>query len=134
MEDCARTIASAMRAIRSASDGPLSQSWTWCIENAGELLAGLQQPPDSKEFEWWYMILWRYHEKLDLSIWGRMDDIAKNGCDEIDLRGCKVAVEEEIGRVKGSGGASHILKSLEDASARLNQLIDYREKVRDELS
>ena len=49
-------------------------------------------------------------------------------------RGYKDVVEEEIGRVKGSGGASDILKSLEDACARLNQLIDYREKVRDELS
>ena len=130
-EDRAHAIASAVRAICSASNGPLSQSWTWCIENAGELLTGLQQSPDSKEFEWWYTILWRYRGKLDPRIWGRMDDIAKNGGDEIDLKGCKVAVEEETDKVKGSGGASHILKSLDDACTRLNELIDYRDKVRD---
>ena len=104
MEDRAHAIASAIRAIRSASNGPLSQSWTWCIDNTGELLTGLQKSPDSEEFKWWYMILWRYRGKLDASIWGRMDDIAKNGGDEIDLKGCKVAVEEEIDKVEGLGG------------------------------
>ena len=134
MEDRTHAIASAIRAIRSASNGPLSRSWTWCIDNAGELLTGLQQSPDSKEFKWWYTTLWRYRGKLDLSIRGRMDNIAKNGGDEIDLKGCKVAVEEEIDKVKGSGGALHILKSLDDARTRLTELIDDREKVRDELS
>ena len=135
MEDRAHAIASAIRAIRSTSDGPLSQSWTWCVDNAGEILTGLQQSPDSEEFKWWHKILWRYHGKLDLSTRGRVDDIAKNGGDGIDLKGCKIAVEEEIDKVKGSGGPSHTLKNLEDACARLTELINDREKVRaDEFS
>ena len=135
-EDRAHAIASAMRAIRSTSNGPLSQSWIWCIKNAGELLTRLQQSSGHwEEFKWWYMILWRYRGKLDASIWGRMDDIAKNGGDKIDLEECKVAIEKEIERVKGSGGAPDILKSLDDSCARLNELIDDREKVRaDEFS
>jgi len=40
-------ISSAMRAIDSASENPASQSWTWRIEDAGELLTWFGQSPRS---------------------------------------------------------------------------------------
>jgi len=128
------TISSAMRAIDSASENPASQSWTWRIENAGELLTWFGQSTYPEEFNWWYGVLWLHYGELDPEVRDRMDEIGMSGDDRVDLKQCRVAVEKEIERVKGLDGAKSIVRSLEDAYDRLTALINYREMVSGEFS
>ena len=127
-----RAISSAMRALDSAYDDPTSQSWTWRIENAGELLTVFQQSPHPEEFKWWYRVLWTNYGRLEASVLNRLDDIAMNGGDKIDLEQCRIAIEKEIERVKGLDGATGVV-NLEEAYSRLTSFIHHGDKVRGEL-
>jgi len=124
-----RAISSAMRAIDSASENPASRSWTWRIEDAGELLTWFGQSSRSEEFNWWYGVLWLHYGEVDPEVWGRMDEIGMSGDDRVDLKQCKVAVENEVERVRRLDGATSIVRSLEEAYDRLTDLIDHRERV-----
>jgi len=123
-EDRAHAISSVMRAIDSACG---SRTTTWCIENAGELMAWFEKSPEPKEFEWWYGVLWLYYGGLDSGIRERMDEIAMSEDDRIDLKQCRTVIEKEIERVKELDGASDIVRSLDDAYTRLTALIDHRD-------
>lgn len=131
-EDRNYAISSGMRTIDSASDNPTSRSWTWRMEDADKLLAGLQQSPHPKGFEWWYTVLWVHYGGLDPGARGRVDEIAMNGDNGVDLKRCRIAVEKEIERVKELAGAA-ATPALEEAYDRLTTFIDSREKVCDEL-
>ena len=127
-----RAIPSAMRAIDAGYDDPTSQSWAWRIENAGELLTGFQQSPHPEELKWWYRVLWTNYGRLESSVRNRLDEIAINGGDKVDLKQCRIAIEKEIERVKELDGATCIA-TLEEAYSRLTSFIHHRDKVRDEL-
>jgi len=133
VKDRIHAIDSAMRAIDSTSDDPTSQSWTWRIESADELLIGFQQSPHPEGFKWWYRVLWIHYGGLDPGVRNRLDEIAMNGGDRVDLIQCRIAIEKEIERVKELDAAICIA-ALEEAYSRLTALIGHREKVRDELS
>lgn len=124
-------VSSAVRAIDSASGDPTSQSWALHMEDAGELLTGLQQSRHSEGFEWWYRVLWVHYGGLDPDVRSRLDEIATNGDDGVDLKRCQTAVEKEIERAKGLNGTTTI-GALEDAYNRLTTFVDHREKVCDE--
>ena len=125
-------ISSAMRAIDSTSGNPTSQSWTWRIEDAGELLTGFQAPLHPEGFEWWYRVLWTHYGGLDPDVRSRLDEIATNGDDGVDLKRCRVAVEKEIERVKELDETANT-EALEDAYNRLTAFVDRKEKVRNKL-
>jgi len=124
-------VSSAVRAIDSASSDPTSQSWTLRMEDAGELLTGLKQSRHSEGFEWWYRVLWIHYGGLDPDVRSRLDEIATNGDDGVDLKRCRTAVEKEIERVKELDRTAAI-GALEDAYNRLTSFVDHREKVRDD--
>lgn len=123
-------ISSAMRAIDSTSGNPTSQSWTWRIEDAGELLTGFQESPHPEGFEWWYRVLWIHYGGLNPDVRSRLDEIATDGDDGVDLKRCRIAVEEEIERVKDLDGTA-TTEALEDAYNRLTAFVNHGEKVRD---
>jgi len=131
-EDRIHAISSGMRAIDSASDNPTSRSWTWRIESADELLTGFQQSPHLEAFKWWYRVLWIHYGGLDSGVRSRVDEIAMNGDDRVDLKRCRIAIEKEIERVKELDGGTS-LAALEEAYSRLTAFIGHREKVRDDL-
>jgi len=122
-------ISSAMRAIDSTSGNPTSQSWTWRIEDAGELLTEFQEPLHPEGFEWWYRVLWIHYGGLDSDVRSRLDEIATDGDDRVDLKRCRIAVENEIERVKDLDRTANT-EALEDAYNRLTAFV---EKVRDKL-
>ena len=130
----AHAISSVMHAIDSASDDPMSQSWNWRIRNAGELLTGFLRSPDPKELRWWYGVLWLHYGGLDPGIRSRLDEIAMNRGDRVDLKRCRIAIEKKIWKIRELDGAAGIMASLEEASSRLTALIEHREKVREGLS
>ena len=132
VEDQIHAVSSGMCAIDSASDDPTSQSWTWRIENAGELLTGFQQSPHPEGFKWWYKVLWIHYRGLDPSVRNRLDKIAVNRGDSVDLKQCRIAIEKEMERVKGLDAAACIV-ALEEAHCRLSALISHGEKVCNEL-
>lgn len=127
-------ISSAMRAINSASDNPESRSWTWRIENAGELLDQFGQSPRPEEFNWWYSVLWLHYGGLVPEVRRRMDWIGMSGDVRVDLKQCRVAVEKEIKRVRRLDGVTIIVKGLGRAYDRLTILIHHREMVSGEFS
>ena len=131
-EERSHGISSVVHAIDSASSDPTSQPWTWRIEAAGELLTRFEESLDPEEFKWWYKILWLHYGGLDPDVQSRVDWIAMNEGDTVDLKQCKIAVKEEIRRVKELDGNTSV-KILEEAYNRLTAFIDQREKVRYEL-
>ena len=134
-EERSHAVSSVMRAIDSASNGPTPRAQTWRIEAADELLTGFHQSAHPEEFEWWYRVLWLHYGGLDHDVRKRVDEIAMNGDDRVDLKQCRIAIEKEIERVKELDGATNIdIMTLEDTYTRLSTFIDHREKVREEFS
>lgn len=132
--DQSRDISSARRAIDSASENLMSQSWDWGVENIDKLLTGFHRSPYPEEFKWWYGILWLHYGVLDPDVQSRVDEIAMDGDDRVDLKWCRIAVEKEIERVKAKGpDGAVITKRLEGACHNLTAIISRKEKVRDEL-
>ena len=131
-KDHINAVSSVMRAIDSTADDPTSQSWTWHMGDAGEILTGLELSPHPAGFEWWYRVLWVHYGGLDRSVQKRLDKIAINGDDRVDLKWCRATVEKEIERAKELVGGTAIV-ALEDVYRRLTAIIDHREKVRDGL-
>ena len=132
-EERTHAVSSAMRAIDSASNGPTPQARTWRIEAADELLAGFRKSPHPGEFEWWYGVLWLHYGELEHDVRKRVDEIARNGDDRVDLKQCRTAIEKEIERVKELDGVTNIV-ALEETYSTLSTFIDHREKVREECS
>ena len=127
-------ISSAMHAIDSASDNPDSRSWTWRIENAGELLDRFEGSPRPEEFKWWFGVLWLHYGGLDPDVQRKIEEIGKSGDARVDLKQYRIAIVKEIERVKGLDGATDIIRDLEGAYDRLTALIDPWEKVSGEFS
>ena len=100
LEERSHAVSLAMRAIDSASNGPKPLARTWHIEAANELLTGFHESPHLKEFGWWYGILWFHYGGLGLDVRKRVDEIARNGDDRVDLKQCRTAIEKELERVK----------------------------------
>ena len=132
VEDHIHAISLGICAIDSASDDPTSQSWTWRIESAGELLTGFQQSSHPEGFKWWYSTLWIHYWGLDPGVRDRLDNIAVNGGDSVDLKQCRIAVEKEMERAKVLDAAACVA-ALERAHRKLSALIGHGEKVRDDL-
>ena len=131
-KDRTRVISSVMRAIDSGYDDPTSRPWTWQIENPGEILTGFQHSPHPEAFKWWYRILWTNYGRLEPSVRDRLDDIAMNEGDKVDLKQCRIAVEKQIEKVKELGGAVSSV-TLEEVYSRLTTFIYHTDKVRDDL-
>lgn len=130
-KDYLRAISSAMRAIDSASGHQTSQAWSpQCIKAAGDLLTGFQQSSRPEGFKWWYGVLWIHYGRLDSGLQSRVNGIAMNGDDRIDLKQCRIGIEEEIERVKKLDGVASPV-ALEEAFNMLITFID-QEQVRDE--
>lgn len=54
------------------------ESFQWCLQNAIELLEFTKKLPDGEGFRWWYGTLWFHFEKLDPTVKGEVESIAKD--------------------------------------------------------
>ena len=52
-------------------------SFQWCLKNAIELLEFTKGSPDAERFRWWYGTLWFHFEKLDPTVRGEVERIAR---------------------------------------------------------
>ena len=53
-------------------------SLKWCLQNAVELLEFTRRLPNGEGFKWWYGTLWFHFDKLDPTVRGEVERIAKD--------------------------------------------------------
>ena len=54
------------------------ESFKWCLQNAIELLEFTGRSRDDERFKWWYGTLWFHFDKLDPTVRGEVESIAKD--------------------------------------------------------
>jgi len=52
--------------------------FAWCLQNATELLDFVRGLPDGEGLKWWYGTLWFHYDKLDTTVRGEVERIAKD--------------------------------------------------------
>ena len=54
------------------------ESFKWCLQNATEILEFTGRSPSDQRFKWWYGTLWFHFDKLDQTVRGEVETIAKD--------------------------------------------------------
>jgi len=79
------------------------ESFRWCLQNATELLEFTRQLPDGEGLKWWYGTLWFHFDKLDPTIRGEVERIARDmslGDGLSDLRLYLNLIDQEVAKTR----------------------------------
>jgi hypothetical protein len=79
-------------------------SLKWCLRNATELLEFTRGFPGGEGLKWWYGMLWFHYDKLDTTVQGDVERIARemlpSGDGLSDLNWHLQLIEEEVARTQ----------------------------------